>query len=117
MKYPDRQKQPQQQPEPYSLLCCDFDEQGNRCSATGTMTESLRGSDRWYCHRHFGPFRGLDHWKGEPVSRDYVSGRGMFEKQRDGHDWAREIMALDTAGTYHSSYGVECAREVLGWKA
>jgi hypothetical protein len=38
--------------------CADTDAQGNRCSKPGTLTESTRGSDRWYCHQHFPMFRG-----------------------------------------------------------
>lgn len=37
--------------------CCDVDTASNRCASAGTLTESVRGSDRWYCHAHFPPFR------------------------------------------------------------
>ena len=37
--------------------CCDVDRNGNRCGLPGALSESTRGSDRWYCYQHFPPFR------------------------------------------------------------
>ena len=37
--------------------CCDTDRNGNRCSKPGSLSESVKGSDRWWCHTHFPMFR------------------------------------------------------------
>jgi hypothetical protein len=38
-------------------LCHSTDGQGNRCRAPGALADSTLGSDQWWCHRHFPPFR------------------------------------------------------------
>lgn len=37
--------------------CFDTDRNGNRCSKPGSLSESVKGSDRWWCHTHFPMFR------------------------------------------------------------
>lgn len=39
------------------FLCAHMD-RGMRCSAPGSLTESTRGAEHWYCAAHFPPFSG-----------------------------------------------------------
>lgn len=113
MKYPDRNA-PRVEDNPFPHRCCAIDDNADRCRRPGTMTESIKGSDRWYCYRHFAPFKGLNHPAEDPPPPPYVNASDYFEKRKDGKDWARGVLALAERSEYRSTYGVELAREVMG---
>lgn len=46
--------------------CADVDREGSRCAKPGPLTESTRGSDRWYCYQHYPPFRSRGYARSEP---------------------------------------------------
>lgn len=37
---------------------CVHEDRGQRCANAGSLTESTRGSERWYCAQHFPLFAG-----------------------------------------------------------
>jgi hypothetical protein len=60
---PDKQAAPH---DPLRGRCSDVDRNGNRCAAPGALSESTRGSDTWFCHVHFPPFRSRGYKREAP---------------------------------------------------
>lgn len=105
---------------------CIYVENGMRCIAPGTMSESTHGSEgkdgndnpKFYCAKHYPYFRGLRHRdtpRFDPLHVSEIEREALAKfPGKEGKAWAHRLIYRHEHGEAVPAYSLSCAYEALG---